>query len=72
MDGLPAWSAARLRCCAADLTLFANDDYQGRALGVVIDERRLGVLNFDGRASSVVVEKDTWVLCSDEAYGAAV
>ena len=23
----------------ADLTLYANDDYQGRALGVVIDER---------------------------------
>jgi len=55
--------------CAADLTLYANDDYQGRALGVVIDERHLGVLNFDERASSVVVEKGTWVLCSDEAYG---
>ena len=39
----------------ADLTLYANDDYQGRALGVVIDERELGVLNFDDRASSAVV-----------------
>ena len=55
--------------CAADLTLYANDDYQGRALSVVIDERHLGVLNFDERASSVVVEKGTWVLCSDEDYG---
>lgn len=55
--------------CAADLTLYANDDYQGRALGVVIDERQLGVLNFDDRASSVVVEKGAWVLCSDEDYG---
>ena len=54
---------------AADLTLYANDDYQGRALGVVIDERQLGVLNFDDRASSLVVEKGTWVLCSDEDYG---
>jgi hypothetical protein len=54
---------------AADLTLYANDDYQGRALGVVIDERHLGVLNFDKRASSLVVEKGTWVLCSDEDYG---
>lgn len=53
---------------AADLTLYANDDYQGRALGVVIDERELGVLNFDDRASSLVVEKGTWVLCSDEDY----
>ena len=54
---------------AADLTLYANDDYQGRALGVVIDERQLGVLNFDDRASSLVVDKGTWVLCSDEDYG---
>jgi Beta/Gamma crystallin len=54
---------------AADLTLYANDDYQGRALSVVIDERNLGVLNFDGRASSLVVDKGTWVLCSDEDYG---
>jgi hypothetical protein len=53
----------------ADLTLYANDDYQGRALGVVIDERQLGVLNFDDRASSAVVEKGTWVLCSDEDFG---
>ena len=54
--------------CAADLTLYANDDYQGRALGVVIDERQLGVLNFDDRASSVVVEKGAWVLCSEEDF----
>jgi hypothetical protein len=54
---------------AADLTLYASDDYQGRALSVVIDERQLGVLNFDDRASSVVVDKGTWVLCSDEDYG---
>lgn len=53
----------------ADLTLYANDDYQGRALGVVIDERHLGVLNFDKRTSSVAVEKGSWVLCSDEDYG---
>ena len=53
----------------ADLTLYANDDYQGRALGVVIDERQLGVLNFDDRASSAVVEKGIWVLCSDEDFG---
>jgi hypothetical protein len=54
---------------AADLTLYANDDYQGRALSVVIDERQLGVLNFDDRASSLVVDEGTWVLCSDEDYG---
>ena len=53
---------------AADLTLYANDDYQGRTLSVVIDERQLGVLNFDDRASSVVVEKGSWVLCTDEDF----
>ena len=53
---------------AADLTLYADDDYQGRALAVVIDERQLGVLNFDDRASSVVVENGAWILCSDQDY----
>ena len=53
---------------AADLTLYADSDYQGRALSVVIDQRQLGVLNFDKRASSVVIEKGSWVLCSGEEY----
>jgi len=53
---------------AADLTLYADDDYQGRALGVVIDEKQLGVLNFDKRASSVVVENGAWVLCTGQDY----
>jgi len=52
----------------ADLTLYTDDDYQGRALGVVIDERTLGVLNFDKRASSVVVENSAWILCTGEEY----
>ena len=52
----------------AELTLYANDDYQGRAVGVVIDERQLGVLNFDKKASSVIVESGAWVLCSGEDY----
>ena len=54
---------------AADLTLYTDDDFQGRALGVVIDERQLGVLNFAKRASSVVVEKGAWILCTNEDYG---
>jgi Beta/Gamma crystallin len=53
---------------AAELTLYADDDYQGRALGVVIDERQLGVLNFDKRASSVVIENGAWVLCTGQDY----
>lgn len=61
-------SALASNAIAADLTLYADDDYQGRALGVVIDERTLGVLNFDKRASSVVVENGAWVLCTGEEY----
>src|SRR6185503_7121986 len=53
---------------AAELTLYADDDYQGRSVGVVIDERQLGVLNFDDKTSSVVVEGGAWVLCSGEEY----
>ena len=53
---------------AADLTLYTEDDYQGRALGVVIDERQLGVRNFEKRASSVVIDNGAWVLCSDEDF----
>jgi hypothetical protein len=56
------------KAIGADLTLYADDDYQGRALGVVIDERTLGVLNFDKRASSVVVENSAWILCTGEEY----
>jgi Beta/Gamma crystallin len=54
---------------AAELTLYADSDYQGRALSVVIDERQLGVRSFDDRASSVVIESSAWILCSDEDFG---
>src|SRR5262245_49752764 len=53
---------------AADLTLYADDDYQGRSVGVVIDEQELSVLNFDKRASSVVVDRGAWTLCTGEDY----
>jgi hypothetical protein len=53
---------------AADLTLYADGDFQGRPLNVVIDLRQLGTLNFDDRASSVVVEKGAWVLCTGEDF----
>ncbi len=53
---------------AADLTLYDADDYQGRAVSVIIDQRQLGVLNFDDRASSAVVEKGNWILCTGEDY----
>lgn len=54
---------------AADLVLYTDGDFQGRPLNVVIDLRQLGSLNFNDRASSVVIEKGAWVLCTDEDFG---
>ena len=55
-------------CGAADLTLYTDGDFQGRPLNVVIDLPQLGSLNFNDRASSVVIEKGAWILCSDEDF----
>lgn len=54
---------------AADLTLYTDGDFQGRPLNVVIDLRQLGSLNFNDRASSLVIEKGAWVLCTEEDFG---
>ena len=53
---------------AADLTLYTDSDFQGRPINVVIDLRQLGSLNFNDRASSLVVEKGTWILCTEEDF----
>ena len=53
---------------AADLTLYTDGEFQGRPLNVVIDLRQLGTLNFNDRASSVVIEKGAWILCSGEEF----
>jgi hypothetical protein len=53
---------------AADLTLYTDGDFQGRPLNVVIDLRQLGTMNFNDRASSVVIEKGAWILCTEEEF----
>jgi hypothetical protein len=53
---------------AADLTLYSEHDFAGRPLNVVIDLPQLGSMNFDDRASSLVIEKDTWVVCTGEDF----
>jgi len=61
-------------CClasasgAADLTLYTDGEFQGRPLNVVIDLPQLGSVNFNDRASSVVIEKGAWVLCTGEDF----
>ncbi len=53
---------------AADLILYPDGEFQGRPLNVVIDMKQLGSMNFNDRASSVVIEKGAWVLCTDEDF----
>ena len=53
---------------SADLVLYTDGDFQGRPLNVVIDMKQLGSLNFNDRASSVVVEKGAWILCTEEDF----
>jgi hypothetical protein len=53
---------------AADLTLYTDGDFAGRPLNVVIDMRQLGSMNFDKRASSLVIEKDAWIVCTGEDF----
>jgi hypothetical protein len=67
---LLAWIslAAASTSGAADLVLYADDQFQGRPLNVVIDLRQLGSLNFNDRASSVVIEQGAWVLCTEEDF----
>jgi hypothetical protein len=63
-----AVSAFASVCGAADLTLYADAEFQGRPLNVVIDLSQLGSLNFNDRASSVVIENGAWVLCTEEDF----
>jgi hypothetical protein len=60
--------AAASAAGAGDLTLYTDGQFEGRPLNVVIDLRQLGTLNFNDRASSVVIEKGAWVLCTEEDF----
>jgi hypothetical protein len=53
---------------AADLTLYSDGDFTGRPLNVVIDLPQLGSMNFDKRASSLVIEKGAWIVCTGEDF----
>jgi Beta/Gamma crystallin len=66
--GLFGLSALASAVAAADLTLYAEGDFQGRPVAVVIDLRQLDTLLFNDRASSVVIEKGAWVLCTGEDF----
>jgi Beta/Gamma crystallin len=52
---------------AAELTLFENDNFNGRRFGVNSSVSNLASAGFNDRASSVVVRSGTWQVC-DDAY----
>ena len=57
---------------AAELTLFENDNFNGRRFGVNGSVNNLGGAGFNDRASSVVVGSGTWQVCDDAYFHGAL
>ena len=53
---------------AAELTLFENDNFNGRRFGVNSSVSNLAGAGFNDRASSVVVRSGTWQVCDDASW----
>ena len=53
---------------AAELTLFENDNFNGRSFVVRDAVNNLGNTGFNDRASSAIVRDGTWQLCDDANY----
>jgi hypothetical protein len=66
--GVIAGATLASAAAAADLTLYTDRGFEGRPLNVVIDMRQLGSMNFDKRASSLVIEKGAWIVCTGEDF----
>lgn len=50
------------------LDLYGRPDFRGRSVRLQDDVRDLNEINFDGRASSVVVHEGTWQMCSEPDF----
>lgn len=53
---------------AGELTLYADDQFQGERLTLRADAPDLDVTNFNDRAASVVVRDGVWEVCSDSLF----
>lgn len=53
---------------SASLDLYGQPDFRGRSVRLNDNVANLGEVNFDGRASSVVVHDGTWQLCSEPNF----
>ncbi|MEO5882227.1 MAG: beta/gamma crystallin-related protein [Caldimonas sp.] len=51
------------------IQLFRRPDFAGRSLVLEADAPALARSNFDDRASSIVIERGTWELCSEPGFG---
>ncbi|MEP7182394.1 MAG: beta/gamma crystallin-related protein [Betaproteobacteria bacterium] len=65
---LAAGFAAAGAVAAAEITLYENDNFNGRRVGATASISILGNTNFNDRASSVVVQSGQWQLCSDAYF----
>ncbi len=64
--------AAMLACvgpASAQVTLYENDGYGGRSLTTSRALNNLSRSGFNDRASSAIVTKDRWEVCSDAGFG---
>lgn len=52
----------------AQVTLYENDGWRGRAFSTSHEIGDLGRIGFNDRASSVIVESGQWELCDDEGF----
>jgi hypothetical protein len=50
------------------LELYGRPDFRGRSVRIERSIADLGEINFDGRASSVVVTEGTWLLCTQPGF----
>jgi hypothetical protein len=53
---------------SAELVLHENDDFSGRSFRAYVQVVDLSTMNFNDRASSVVVRSGAWQLCSDSNF----
>jgi len=54
---------------AAQITFYENDGFRGRAFTTDQQVRNFGNQGFNDRASSVVVDRGRWEVCSDAQFG---
>jgi hypothetical protein len=53
---------------AGALDLYGQPDFRGRSVRIENNVADLGIHNFDGRASSLVVHEGTWQVCTEPGF----